>query len=420
MADYYPLLARAVATLPDSTPETRRSIYERARRALLAQLRATDPPLSESALEAESESLDAAIARLESELAAPAADAEPAHAGGLTPPSPPAPPPYTPPSPPAPPAPAQATVQVNPPRSSRAATGEPRPDAGRPEQARPLAPSPPRNTGQFGKSAIWGAAVVVVLAGAGAAAWMLRVPREEFVNPPVTTTQQAAPEAQPQDEAPKVNDRAGAPGEAPAAQQPAAPQSTTRATPQPQQAAAPEVAIAQRAALLVQAAMNDQQNVETHVGTTVWRIEQSERAGVAALPSLRADIDLPPVGLKLAVTIEKNTDATLRASHTLTLRFQQEAGSTLPAVAELGTPQMRNEAAPNVDPLAGVQAKITDNIFIIALTAEPAFAVRNVELLRTRGWFDIPLRLTDGRIAKITIEKGSAGDRLFDQVFNAW
>ena len=78
------------------------------------------------------------------------------------------------------------------------------------------------------------------------------------------------------------DDRAGAPGEAPAAQQPSAPQSTTRATPQPQQAAAPEVAIAQRAAMLVQAAVNDQQNVETHVGTTVWRIEQSERAGVAA------------------------------------------------------------------------------------------------------------------------------------------
>ena len=35
MADYYPLLSRAIAGLPENTPETRRAIYDRARVVLL-------------------------------------------------------------------------------------------------------------------------------------------------------------------------------------------------------------------------------------------------------------------------------------------------------------------------------------------------------------------------------------------------
>src|SRR5947209_812351 len=44
MADYYPLIARAIAGLDPSAPgESRRALYERARAALIAQLRRGDP-----------------------------------------------------------------------------------------------------------------------------------------------------------------------------------------------------------------------------------------------------------------------------------------------------------------------------------------------------------------------------------------
>ena len=46
MADYYPLIARAIAGLDPSAPgESRRALYERARAALIAQLRSVQPPL---------------------------------------------------------------------------------------------------------------------------------------------------------------------------------------------------------------------------------------------------------------------------------------------------------------------------------------------------------------------------------------
>jgi len=48
MADYYPLIARAVAGLEKNTGENRRALYERARAALLTQLRSLTPALNES------------------------------------------------------------------------------------------------------------------------------------------------------------------------------------------------------------------------------------------------------------------------------------------------------------------------------------------------------------------------------------
>ena len=68
MADYYPLLAKAVSGLKTSTPETRSAIYERARKALLGQLRSMQPPAPDSAIDRESRALDEAVARLEREL----------------------------------------------------------------------------------------------------------------------------------------------------------------------------------------------------------------------------------------------------------------------------------------------------------------------------------------------------------------
>jgi len=46
MAEYYPLILRAVAGLDPNTPELRRQVYERARAALTARLQGLAPPLS--------------------------------------------------------------------------------------------------------------------------------------------------------------------------------------------------------------------------------------------------------------------------------------------------------------------------------------------------------------------------------------
>ncbi len=324
--------------------------------------------------------------------------------------------------------------------------------ATRGDHARPAAPRAPRAGGAFPRTVVWLPILLAICAGIGVAAWRLRVPTEEFIR-------SRAPQSEIEQSA-KVNERADRPASDSAQSESgqrtvaAAPAETRQQTAQSQvrastgasgapsagpasnaassassnsSAAAPTRAtesavapVAQRSALLVQTSLSDQQNIDTHVGVTVWRLEASQRPGGSSQPAVRADVDIGAVGMRLSVVMEKNNDPTLRASHTMTFRFLANPDSKLPAVAEIGTPQVRNESTQAVDPLAGVQAKITDNIFIVALNGEQAFAARNLELIRTRGWFDFPLRLVDGRIAKITIEKGPPGDRAFEQAFEAW
>lgn len=67
MADYYPLIARAVAGLDKNTGENRRALYERARTALVNQLRSVEPALNESDITRERLALEESIRKVEAE-----------------------------------------------------------------------------------------------------------------------------------------------------------------------------------------------------------------------------------------------------------------------------------------------------------------------------------------------------------------
>src|SRR5215467_3152909 len=69
MADYYPLISRAVAGLEKNSGENRRAIYDRARAALLAQLRGVTPALDESDITRERLALEESIRKVEAESA---------------------------------------------------------------------------------------------------------------------------------------------------------------------------------------------------------------------------------------------------------------------------------------------------------------------------------------------------------------
>ncbi|HEY4746086.1 MAG TPA: hypothetical protein VIH38_00920, partial [Steroidobacteraceae bacterium] len=69
MADYYPLIAKAITGLDKSTGEARRALYERARTALVTQLRGVVPALNESDITRERLALEEAIRKAEAEAA---------------------------------------------------------------------------------------------------------------------------------------------------------------------------------------------------------------------------------------------------------------------------------------------------------------------------------------------------------------
>ncbi len=145
MADYYSLLARAVANLPKSSPpSTRRAIYERARKALTNQLRSLKPQLPESDIAREERALDEAVARLEAEFEPAVAEvhAFPTSETAVVAEAPPAPLPPRPAPPPRAEAPSLRTLAPEAPVLRPPAPG-PRPAAPKPQRAAPPPPPPP-------------------------------------------------------------------------------------------------------------------------------------------------------------------------------------------------------------------------------------------------------------------------------------
>ena len=69
MAEFYDVLKRAVGSLPANTGDGRRAVYERARKALIAQLEGFSPPLTPSEITSQRLSLEEAIRKVEGEAA---------------------------------------------------------------------------------------------------------------------------------------------------------------------------------------------------------------------------------------------------------------------------------------------------------------------------------------------------------------
>jgi hypothetical protein len=75
MAEYYTVLRRAIAGIDPNVPETRRGVYDKARNALIGQLKAVDPPLTTAEISRQRLELEEAIRRVEREAASGAAAA---------------------------------------------------------------------------------------------------------------------------------------------------------------------------------------------------------------------------------------------------------------------------------------------------------------------------------------------------------
>ncbi len=459
MADYFPLLERAVSSLPDPTPENRRAIYDRARKALIAQLQNVKPAVASTYIDRECHALDLAVARLEAAMLK----------GPLPPPAPtpsetrPAPrlqerarPPSLPlsgvqrtplssaarppvaPTPPnappvehfGPPAPAPGTTEqmagpVTPPAAPKAPTiriPDPSPeapdgqlerfgraraddldaDSERREGRRPVAITPTRPPHPMKRIAILGVILLAAAVAVAALAIRLKDNPQDYAR---SRTPVSTQEAEPQETGGKIVDRAGS-GE------------TVRPAPAvvvaPAAPAEPALPVAQRAAILVEAP-DDPQKVKTFTGATLWRVEGS---GVASV--LVADINLAEAGLTANMRMARNADPKLPASHTIEIRFSAGPNSELSSITTIDTPQMRLEDSPTGAPLAGAPVPILPNYFLVGLSNNDKMSARNMELLRDRSWIDIPMALASGRIAKLTFEKGPSGERAIAQAIQAW
>jgi hypothetical protein len=449
MADYYPLLSRAVSTLDPNTAETRRGIYERARQAIVKQLRSYDPPLSEAEITRERLSLEEAVRKIESEMReagahAPAASApriqapqvhapgrEPARAGA-----------------PRPPLRANADAAAQGALAADAEmNGAPEPEASSPEPVRPrinpprvdagrraVPPSGPVYAGEEGESLgatsrpRWPAlvAILAVLALAGGAAWVYFARNElsaTFGDTPIATT------SSDQNVAPKITDRVGqstdapAPGTAPVtdtALLPDTEQATETATSTPAVAdtVAPDPAslVGQRAILYEETP--DQKGGIAFQGSIVWQTEAAPNNPSETV--LRGTITVPERNITASLLMQRNTDPTLPASHTIDIQFTLPPDFPNAGISSVPGILLKPSEEAGGSALSGLSVKVTTNFFLIGLSAAPRDVAENLKMIGERSWIDVPLLYDNGRRAVMTLEKGVPGENAFREALAAW
>lgn len=70
--------------------------------------------------------------------------------------------------------------------------------------------------------------------------------------------------------------------------------------------------------------------------------------------------------------------------------------------------------------LASLTVKVTEGFFLIGLSAAAPDVERNVHMLKSREWFDIPVVYSNGSRAIIALGKGASGGRVFADAFALW
>lgn len=398
MADYYPLIARAVEGLPEQSPDKRHAVYERARTALIAQLRSLNPPLSEAEIQQESRSLDEAIAKVEADYAPPAGFDADSFSATPTDESPVRPGPEG----------SRGAASVH---GLRAPAPEPVQDDefddsyAEPAVSRPKIDSRPhpamQNKGRA-RTIVFGSVLALVIAAIAAFAFLWR-DRPEDLAPEAPVAE--APATPPADS--KINERVGGGQASPPA---------ATANPAPRQ----ETGVVQRAVFYEEDPANPQAP-KAQVGRVTWRLEDvNPGQGQPLEKAVIANVDIPDAGLTMRMVLRRNLDTTLPASHTVELTFTTRAGDTNRVIRDVGLLQFKSEEAARGTPVAGLPVPVRENLFLIGLSNLQADVARNTQLFVRRNWVDLPVRMASGQRAILSFEKGGSGEQVINDAFNQW
>ena len=220
-----------------------------------------------------------------------------------------------------------------------------------------------------------------------------------------------------------------APATPPAAGAAPAPPADAAATPPAPAGATPAVpaaAPAQTALPVGQKAIFYEERTSTAQGSAepgniVWSLVQESPGGdLPPEPAIRAEATIPGKDIQLRMTIRRNTDQTLPASHIIEMIFLTPDGFEGGGVDNILRVAMKSSEQDAGSPLIGIPAKIADGFFLVALNDTKADEDANLTLLRGQDWIDVPVVYKTGRRALLTMEKGIPGEKVFDEAIKAW
>jgi uncharacterized caspase-like protein len=157
------------------------------------------------------------------------------------------------------------------------------------------------------------------------------------------------------------------------------------------------------------------------VGSAIWRTETvSPAPGLPPELAVRADLEIPERRITMSIFLRRNTDQALPASHTIQMMFNLPTDFPFGGISSVPGILMKEAEQTRGAPLAGLVVKVTSGNFLVGLSAVDADRQRNIQLLKERSWFDVPIVFNSGRRAILAVEKGTPGERAFNDAFDTW
>jgi len=157
-----------------------------------------------------------------------------------------------------------------------------------------------------------------------------------------------------------------------------------------------------------------------YVGSVAWRTETvTPEKGQPPELAIRADIEVPERKLALTLSLRRNTDRSLSATHTIEIMFKLRADFAPGGISNVPGILMKLGERVRGVPLALQSVKVTPSVYLMGLSDSEQDKPKNLQLLE-RDWFDIAMVYSNRRRAILALEKGAAGARAFEEAFAVW
>ena len=236
-----------------------------------------------------------------------------------------------------------------------------------------------------------------------------RLPAPESEQPPA---------AQP--ETPPAETPAPAPLPSEQATETPAPDTVAPAPSEPPSAADAEGERIAQALLIEESAGGGVTPANTLGGSVDWALVDDTEAVGGTEKVIRGRVNVPEKGLGVVVSIRRNQDQALPASHLIELVFDTGADfehggiASIPGIIMKATPRSTGQ------PLVGAVVPVMDGYFLVGLSESDIDRTRNEGELKSRDFIDIPIAYKDGGRAVLSLAKGETGTRVFNEAFAAW
>ena len=153
---------------------------------------------------------------------------------------------------------------------------------------------------------------------------------------------------------------------------------------QRQLTADPALAVGQKAIFYEERTSASEGSAEP--GSIVWSLVQESPGGnLPPEPAIRAEATIPGKDVQLRMTIKRNADQSLPASHIIEMIFLTPDGFAGGGIDNILRVAMKGSEQEAGNPLIGIPAKIADGFFLVALNDSKAETDANLTLLRRQS-----------------------------------